>query len=110
MIANHTRRWSLQSDLFAEVDRGFWTCLIEIGVVDAHPKLPVCLRDHDWIAQPHWVVDLLDEVSLQQLADLFTDEVLPLNGLLARLLSDRSGIGPDLQMVLNHLPRDPGHL
>jgi hypothetical protein len=25
-------------------------------------------------------------------------------------LSDRSGIGPDLQMVLNHLPRDPGHL
>jgi hypothetical protein len=23
---------------------------------------------------------------------------------------DRSGVGVDLQMVLNHLPRDPGHL
>jgi hypothetical protein len=89
--------------------RVFWTCLIEIGVVDAHSKLPVCLRDHDRIGQPHWVVDLLDEASLQQLADLFTDEVLP-DGLLPRLLSDRSGVGPDLQMVLNHLPRDPGYL
>jgi hypothetical protein len=25
-------------------------------------------------------------------------------------LSERSGVGPDLQMVLNHLPRDPRHL
>jgi hypothetical protein len=29
------------------------------------------------------MVDLLDEASLQQLADLFTDEVLPLDGLQA---------------------------
>jgi hypothetical protein len=50
------------------------------------------------------VVDLFDEASLQQLADLFTDEVLPLNGLLPWLLSHRPGIGVDLQMVLNHLP------
>jgi hypothetical protein len=42
--------------------------------------------------------------------DLFTDEVLPLNGLLLGPLLDRSGIGVDLQMVLNHLPRDPRHL
>jgi hypothetical protein len=38
------------------------------------------------------------------------DEVLPLNGLLSRFLLDRSGITVDLQMVLNHLPGDPGHL
>jgi hypothetical protein len=90
--------------------RVFWTCLIEIGVVDAHPKLPVSLRDDDRIGQPHWVVDLFDETSLQQLADLFMDEVLPLDGLLPRLLSDRPDIRVDLQMVLNHLPGDPGHL
>jgi hypothetical protein len=62
------------------------------------------------IGQPHWVVDLFDEASLQQLTDLFTDEVLPLDGLLSWLFLDRSGVGPDLQMVLNHLPRDPRHL
>jgi hypothetical protein len=77
--------------------RVFWTCVIEIG-------------DNDRIGQPQWVVDLFDEASLQQLADLFTDEVLPLDGLLPWLLSDRSGIRANLQMVLNHLPRDPGHL
>jgi hypothetical protein len=90
--------------------RVFWTCLIEIGVVDAHPKLPISLWDHDRIGQPYWVVDLLDEASLLQLADLFMDEGLPLNGLLAWLLPDRPGVRVDLQMMLNHLPRDPGHL
>jgi hypothetical protein len=36
------------------------------------------------------MVDLLNETSQQQLADLFTDEVLPLNGLLAWLLPNRA--------------------
>jgi hypothetical protein len=56
------------------------------------------------------VVDLLYEASVGQLFDFFTDEVLPLYGLLPRPLLDRSGVGVDLQMVLNHLPRDPRHL
>jgi hypothetical protein len=56
------------------------------------------------------VVDLPFEASVEQLFDFFTDEVLPLNGLLLGPLLDRSGIGVDLQMVLNHLPRDPRHL
>jgi hypothetical protein len=56
------------------------------------------------------VVDLPYEASVKQLIDLFTDEVLSLNGLLLGPLLDRSGIRVDLQMVLNHLPRDPGHL
>jgi hypothetical protein len=56
------------------------------------------------------VVDLQYEASVEQLFDFFTDEVLPLNGLLSGLLLDRSGVGVDLQMVLNHLPRDPRHL
>jgi hypothetical protein len=73
--------------------RVFRTCLIKIGVVDGHPKLPVCLRDHDRVGQPHWVIDLLNEASLQELADLFTNEVLPLDGLLAWLLPDWPGIG-----------------
>jgi hypothetical protein len=33
--------------------RIFRTCLIEIGVVDAHLKLPVSLWDNDQIGQPH---------------------------------------------------------
>jgi hypothetical protein len=55
------------------------------------------------------MVDLPYEAGVKQLFDFFTDEVLPLHRLLSELLLDRSGIGVDLQMVLNHLPRDPGH-
>jgi hypothetical protein len=56
------------------------------------------------------VVDLPYEASVEQLFDLFTDEVLPLNGLLPGSLLDRSGVRVDLQMMLYHLPRDPRHL
>jgi hypothetical protein len=86
------------------------TSLIEAGVLDAHPKLPVRLRDDDWIGQPYWVMDLFDGASVQQLPDLLTDEVLPLNGLSPRLLTHRPGVRVDLQMVLDHLPGDPRHL
>ena len=86
------------------------TCLVEAGVVDAHPKLPVGLGDDNPIGQPLGVVDLLDEASVQQLVDLFTDEVLPLHGLIPRLLAHRLGVRVDLQMVLDYFPRDPGHL
>jgi hypothetical protein len=55
-------------------------------------------------------MDLFDEASVQQLPDLLTDEVLPLNGLSLRLLTHRLGIRVDLQMVLDHLPGDPRHL
>jgi hypothetical protein len=56
------------------------------------------------------VVDLPYEASVEQLFDFFMNEILPLNGLLLGPLLDRSGVGVDLQMVLNHLPRDPKHL
>jgi hypothetical protein len=56
------------------------------------------------------VVVLPYEASVEQLLDFFTDEVLPLNGLLPRPLLDWSGVGVNLHMVLNHLPRDPRHL
>jgi hypothetical protein len=55
-------------------------------------------------------MDLFDEASVQQLLDLLTDDVLPLNRLSPRLLTHRLGIRVDLQMVLNHLPGDPRHL
>jgi hypothetical protein len=42
------------------------------------------------------VVDLLDEAGVEQLFDLFMDEVLPLNGQLLRLLLGWSGIRVDL--------------
>jgi hypothetical protein len=63
------------------------TSLIQAGVVNAHPKLPVCLWNDDWVGQPHWVMNLLDEAGVKQLPDLLANEVLPLNGLSARLLT-----------------------
>jgi hypothetical protein len=55
-------------------------------------------------------MDLLDEASVEELADLLSDEVLSLHGLLPWLLSYRLGVWADLQMVLNHFPGDPRHL
>jgi hypothetical protein len=90
--------------------RVFGTCLVETCVVDAHSKLPVDLQDDHRIGQLPGVVDLPDEASVEQLFDLFTDEVLPLNGLLLGPLLDRPDVRVDLQMMLNPLPRDPRHL
>jgi hypothetical protein len=90
--------------------RIFGACLVETGVVDAHPKFPTGLGDDNRVGQPLRVVDLPYEASVEQLLEFFTNEVLPLNGLLPGLLLHRPGIGVDLQMVLNYLPRNPGHL
>jgi hypothetical protein len=84
----------------------FEICLVETCVVVAHPNLPIDLRDDHRIGQSLRVVDLLYEAGAKQLLNFFTDEVLPLNALLLGPLLDRSSIGVDLQMVLNHLPRD----
>jgi hypothetical protein len=88
----------------------FWTCLVETSVVNAHLKLLACLGDDNRVGQPAWVVDLPDEANVKQLFNLLSDKVLPLYGLLSGLLLDRSDVGVDLQMVLNHLPGDPKHL
>jgi hypothetical protein len=91
-------------------ERIFGTCLVETSVADAHPKLPTSLGDDSRVGQPPRVVDLSDEAGVEHLFDFFTDEVLPLNGLLLGLLLDRPVIRVDLQMVLDDLPSDPGHL
>jgi hypothetical protein len=93
-----------------ERERVFWTCLVETSVVDAHPKLPDRLGEDNRVGQPSGVVDLPDEASVKQLFNLFSDKVLPLYGLLSRLLLDRSGVKVDLQIVFNHIPGDPRHL
>jgi hypothetical protein len=77
-------------------ERVFGACLIETGVVDAHPKFLADLGDDNRVGQPSRVVDLLYEASVEQLLELFMDEVLSLNGLLPRLLLHRSGIRVDL--------------
>jgi hypothetical protein len=41
-------------------------------------------------------MNLFDEVGVQQLADLLSDEVLPLNGLSSRLLTHWFGVRVDL--------------
>jgi hypothetical protein len=60
--------------------------------------------------EPHYVVDLHNKASVQQLSNLFTEEVLSLDRLLLRLLTHRLGVRVDLQMVLDHLLGDPRHL
>jgi hypothetical protein len=67
------------------------------------------MNDHH-IGQPLWVVDLPYEASVEQLLNFFMDEVLPLNGLLLRPSLNWFGVRVNIQMVLNHLPRDPRHL
>jgi hypothetical protein len=71
-----------------EGKRIFGTWLVETCVVDAHPTLPIGLRDDKRVGQPPRVVDLPYEASVEQLLDFFTDEVLSLNGLLLGLLLD----------------------
>jgi hypothetical protein len=55
-------------------------------------------------------MDLPDEASIKQLLNLLSDKILLLYRLLPGLLLDRSSVRVVLQMVLNHLPRDPRHL
>jgi hypothetical protein len=87
----------------------FGACLIETSVVDAHPKLSIGLGDDNMVGQPPRVVDLPNKAGVEQLFDLFTNEVLPLNGLFLGLLPDQPGIRVDLQMVLNHFLGIPGN-
>jgi hypothetical protein len=56
------------------------------------------------------VVDHPYEASIKQLLDFFMDEVLSLNGLLLGPLLYWSDARVNLQIVLNHFPRDPRHL
>jgi hypothetical protein len=86
------------------------TCLVETCVIDAHLNLSISHRDNHSVGQPPRLVDLMCEVGVEKLLNFFTDEVLPLNGLLPGPLLDRSSVRVDLQMVLNHLPTDPKHL
>jgi hypothetical protein len=91
-------------------ERIFGACLVETSAVDAHPNFPAGLWDDNRVAQPPRVVDLPYEASVEQLFEFFTDEILSLNRLLPGLLLHWPGVGVNLQMVLNHLPRGPGHL
>jgi hypothetical protein len=74
----------------------FWICLVEAGVVDAHPKLSASLGDDYRVSQPLWVIDISDEANIEQLLDLLTDEVLPPKGLFLRFMLDWSGVGVNL--------------
>ena len=91
-------------------ERIFWTRLVEVGVVDTHSKLPVSLWDDDRVGQPLGMAHLPYKSCVQQLLDLLTDEVLSRDGLLPNFLLYWFSFWVDLQAVLNHPPRDPGHL
>src|SRR5438876_3375331 len=56
------------------------------------------------------MANLTDEAGSKQLVDLELDDVLALQSLSAHLLSDGPRIWEYGQVVLDHLPRDPGHV
>ena len=53
---------------------------------------------------------LPDDVGSLQLLDLFDDEVMSFLGLAACFLLDGASVWSHCQLVLNHLPGDPGKL
>ena len=56
------------------------------------------------------MLDLPHESGAQQLLDLEVDELLALERLLPDLLLDGLGARTDREVMLNHFPRDPGHV
>ena len=54
--------------------------------------------------------DLSDKSGNKELADLFPDELLTLGCLPPDLLLHWACVQEHNQVVLNHLPRDPGHV
>ncbi len=83
---------------------------MEVRVVDAHSELAVGLGDDHRVRQPPWVDDLSDETGLQESRYLLADEGLPLRGLAPYLLPDGSRVRSHGETVLDHRPRDPGHV
>jgi hypothetical protein len=45
--------------------RVFGTCLVDIGVVDAHPKHPAGLGDDNRVREPPWMVGLSGKASVE---------------------------------------------
>jgi hypothetical protein len=43
----------------------FRTCLVETGVVDAHPKLPTSLADNNIVIKPPRVVNLPNKAHVE---------------------------------------------
>ena len=90
--------------------RIFRASLIQISVIYTHAELAVGLWDDDWICQPVRVEDLSDKFGVKELADLLPDELLALRRLPPDLLLHRAGVRAHRQVMLDHLPRDPGHI
>src|SRR5512144_1661890 len=86
------------------------TCLVKVGVVDAHPKLAVRLGNDHRVRQPLRMDDLTDESGLQKSRHLLADEGLTFRGLPPHFLPDRPCARPYGETVLNLLPGDPGHI
>lgn len=45
-------------------ERVFWTCLVEVGAVDAHSPGHVLFPDHNGLGRPLWVGDLPGEAGI----------------------------------------------
>ena len=43
----------------------FWACIIEVGVIDAHPPFAFLFGYHHYICQPVWILHFSNESGFQ---------------------------------------------
>ena len=77
----------------------FWACIIEVGVVDAHPPFAFFFGYHHYICQPVRVIHFSDESDFQQLVYLIPDNFLPVQVKTSTPLPDGSGCWQDVKLM-----------
>ena len=87
----------------------FWACIIEVGVIDAHPSFTFLFGYHHYICQPVQVLHFSDESGFQQLVNLIPDNLLPIRVKTSNPLSDGSCCWQEVKLMgddggVNSLP------
>ena len=77
----------------------FWACIIEVGVIDAHPPFAFLFGYHFYICQPIRVLHFPDESGFQQLVNLIPENLLSVRVKTFDPLSDGSCCWQDVKLM-----------
>ena len=80
---------------------------MQVGIIDAHPPLPIGLLDENNVCEPLWIVNFANKVSFDKLGDLVLHCSGSLRGELSPLLPYRMAVRRDVELVGDHLRGDP---
>ena len=61
-----------------QMETVFWACIIEVGVIDAHPPFAFLFGYHYYIRQPVRILHFSNESGFHQLINLIPDNLLPI--------------------------------